>query len=435
MIYLAYEALRRSTRPWAWMAEKGHKITRSEANPLRNTLAMRMMATSFELQDRALKDYGKPAYQIWENYEDHDVVVDQHVVSSLPFGDLLRFNLETGTERPKVMIAAALSGHYGTLLQGTVRTFVQDFDTHITDWRNCREVPPEAGDFGFDGYVTHLIKFLEDMGPGTHVVATCQAAPPAMVATAVIAKEKPQLMPASLTLMGGPVDTRIAPSQMSELAGKLPMGWFENVNIQTIPSGFTGSGREVYPGFTQLAGFIALNPKPHLKQYMSFIKNSLKGDDEALEKFRNFYDEYFAVLDMDKKFYLDTLEKVFFDHHIATGQMEYEGELVDFESVTGLPLLTVEGQNDHLCPPGQTVAAHDVFSGIDKELHQNHLQPGVGHYGVFSGSKFQSEIYPVIRDFIWNAIDGKVHAKSKVTESKRKAKKVPDAVLSEDIPV
>ena len=433
MIYLAHEMLRRSTRPWAWMAERGHRMTRSEANPLRDTLGMRMMATSFELQDRMLKEYGKPEYQIWEDYDDDQLVIDEQVVANLPFGDLLRFDVVTDTPRPKVMIAAALSGHYGTLLQGTVRTFVQDFDTHITDWRNCREVAPEAGEFGFDGYVTHLIKFLEAMGPDTHVVATCQAAPPAMVATAVIAKEKPQLMPASLTLMGGPVDTRIAPSEMSRLAEKLPMGYFERVNIQTIPSGYTGSGREVYPGFIQLAGFIALNPKPHLKQYASFVKNSLKGDEEALEKFRNFYDEYFAVLDMDRKFYLDTLEKVFFDHHIPTGQMEYEGELVDFASIDDLPLLTVEGQNDHLCPPGQTVAAHDVFTGIKKSQHKNHLQPGVGHYGVFSGSKFEAQIYPVIRDFIWDSMKG--DADKSGNANKRTDKKVPDAVLSEDIPV
>ncbi len=172
---------------------------------------------------------------------------------------------------------------------------------------------------------------------------------------------------------------------------------------------------------------------PHVKQYASFVKNAFKGDEEALEKFRNFYDEYFAVLDMDKKFYLDTLKKVFFEHHIPRGRMQYKGELVDFAKVTGLPLLTVEGENDHLCPPGQTVAAHGVFSGIEQHLHRNHLQSGVGHYGVFSGSKFQAQIYPVIRDFMWEAVDGKKHEASKLKASKRK--RVPEAVLSEDIPV
>lgn len=433
MIYFTYEALRRSTRPMAWMMDKGFKLASNEANPLRNTLSMRALATAFELPARALKDYGKPAYQIWEDLGDHEEVVDQRVVQSLPFGDLLNFNVETGEEKPKVLIAAALSGHHGTLLQGTIRAFTQDFDTYITDWKDARKVPLEEGEFGFDEYVVHLMKFIETMGPGTHVVATCQAAPPAMVATAILAERRPDLLPASLTLMGGPVDTRISPNVLTKLTDKLPLKLFEKNNIHTIPAGFPGSGRKVYPGFYQLAGFIMLNPMPHVKQYASFVKNGLKGDEAALEKFRDFYDEYFAVLDMDAKFYIDTLRKVFFEHHIPTGKMEFEGELVDFGKVTNVPLLTVEGANDHLCPPGQTMAAHDVFKNIPPEIQKNYVQEGVGHYGVFSGSRFAAEIYPVIRDFVWQATDGKQHDASPIHAVEHIP--VPEGVLEADVAI
>lgn len=403
MIYTAYEAVRRSTRPMAWLLDTGHRLARHQYNPLRNTLAMRAVATAYELPARALKDYGKPRYDVRATLGDADLPIHPEVVDSLPFADLLRFDQDDAVEKPKVLIAAALSGHHATLLQGTVQTFAQDFDTYITDWKDARQVPAEAGDFGFDDYVEYLMQFMETLGPGTHMVATCQAAPPAMVAVAMLAKRNPRLVPASLTLMGGPVDTRISPNPLNNLTTKVPFSLFEKNNVHTVPRGYPGSGRRVYPGFYQLTGFLALNPKPHVRGYRDFIKNSLKGDELALEKFRSFYDEYFAVLDMTESFYLETLRKVFFEHHIPTGKMEFRGEPVEFAGVTTLPLLTVEGANDHLCPPGQTEAAQRVFSGLPDGLRKNHLQEGVGHYGVFSGSRFRNDIYPVIRDFAEDA--------------------------------
>lgn len=401
MIYLTYEAFRRSTRPLAWALEQGHQLARDERNPFRNMFPMRAMATAFELPARQLKEYGKPRYQVWGDLGDNEVVIDGQVVHSLPFADLLNFRVDDGTEKPKVLIAAALSGHHATLLQDTVSTFTQDFDTYITDWKDARAVPPEAGEFGFDDYVEYLIQFMEALGPGTHLVATCQAAPPAMVAAAIMTERKSDCVPATLTLMGGPVDTRIGGGLLGKMTEYLPFGMFEKFNIHTVPYGYPGSGRRVYPGFFQLTGFISLNPKPHFKQYFQFIQNSLKGDETALQKFRDFYDEYFAVLDMTDRFYLETLQKVFFEHHIPTGQMEFRGKPVDFAAVTGVRLLSVEGANDNFCPPGQTMAAHEVFAGIPEHDRKNHIQEGVGHYGVFSGSKFRASIYPVIRDFIW----------------------------------
>jgi poly(3-hydroxybutyrate) depolymerase len=383
----------------AWLLDQGHRLARDERNPLHSTLTMRALATACELPARALKDYGKPSYEIREYLGDMAARVQPTVVQSLPFADLLNFRTCEGGDKPKVLIAAALSGHHATLLQDTIQTFTQDFDTYITDWKDARQVPLEAGDFGFDDYVEYLMQFMETLGPGTHLVATCQAAPPAMVAVAKLAERSPEFLPASLTLMGGPIDTRISPNVLTKLTDKIPLKLFEKNNIHTIPRGYPGSGRRVYPGFYQLSGFILLNPKPHFKQYFGFVKNSINDDAESLDRFREFYDEYFAVLDMTESFYIETLRKVFFEHHIPTGRMEFRGVPVDFGAVRDVPLLTVEGANDHLCPPGQTEAAHEIFSGIPEELRENYIQEGVGHYGVFSGSKFRAEIYPVIRNF------------------------------------
>jgi len=410
LIYKTYETVRRTARPWGKLLELYTGLARHEQNPFRDTYAMRAIATACELPARAIKDYGKPTYVVTQDLGDMEVVLEPRVAHSLPFADLLNFpveggsvegaSVEGGAARPKVLIAAALSGHYATLLQDTIRGFARDFDPYITDWKDARQVPAEEGDFGFDDYVDHVIQFLEAMGAGTHLVATCQAAPPAMVAVAVMAARKSDCLPASLTLMGGPIDTRVSPIFINKIAGKIPLRAFQRNNIHTMPSGFAGSGRKVYPGFMQLSGFIMLNPKPHVKQYINFVKNSMKGDEVALQKFRDFYDEYFAVLDMTEAFYIDTLQKVFVEHHIPTGQITFRGEKVDFSLVKEMSLLTVEGENDNFCPPGQTEAAHDIFSKIPKDRHKNHVQEGVGHYGVFSGSKFQKSIYPVIRDFI-----------------------------------
>lgn len=390
-------------RPWGKVLEAGNNLARHEQNPWRDSYTMRALATACELPARAMKDYRKPRYEVWEHLGDMDIVFSERIVESMPFADLLNFEVPDAEGKPKVLIAAALSGHYATLLQDTIRGFARDFDPYITDWKDAREVPLEAGKFGFDEYVAHLIHFIETLGPGVNLVATCQAAPPAMVAVAVLAKRNPECVPATLTLMGGPVDTRVSPIFINELAEKIPHWLIEKNNIHTIPKGYPGSGRRVYPGFFQLSGFIMLNPKPHFKQYFNFIKNSIKGDEEALQKFRDFYDEYFAVLDMSEDFYLETLQKVFMEHHIPTGQMTYEGQPVDFSVIEDMCLLTVEGENDNFCPPGQTEAAHGIFSGIPDGKRKNYIQEGVGHYGVFSGSKFQKHIYPVIREFIHEA--------------------------------
>ncbi len=397
--------MRLSTRPLYHLLEASQNLARDQRNPMRNTVAMRSLATIWELSARALKDYGKPRYLVWEEMGDLEIGLQETVIQSLPFADLLNFPVDDGREKPKVLIAAALSGHHATLLQDTIRGFARDFDTYITDWKDARQVPLEAGDFGFDDYVSYLIQFIETLGPNTHLVATCQAAPPAMVAVAEMSRMKSKFTPASLTLMGGPVDTRLSPHNvLNKITTSVPLPLFKKLNIHKIPPGYPGSGRRVYPGFIQLTGFITLNPMPHVKQYKNFAVNSVKGDDASLEKFRDFYDEYFAVLDMTESFYVETLQKVFFEHHIPTGQMTYRGKPVDFGAIRKTALLTVEGENDNFCPPSQTEAAHDVCVNVPEERRGHYIQPGVGHYGVFSGSKFQGEIYPVIRDFIHHSL-------------------------------
>lgn len=396
MIYTAYEAARLLTRPMAATLETCGTIARHELNPLRNSFANRAFSTLCEVPFRVLRDYPKQGF----NVESGDGYYREHVVRSLPFADLVGFDVPGADARPKVLIAAALSGHHATLLRDTVRGFARDFTPYITDWRDARQVPLADGDFGLDDYVAYLVDFLETLGPGTHLVATCQAAPPALMAAAVLAKRNPELVPASLTLMAGPMDTRVNKGLINKVADHVPLKLLRANNIKKIPPGFPGSGRRVYPGFYQLAGFMLLNLKPHVRKHTEFVKDGLRGDTDAQEAFRGFYDEYFAVLDMTESFYIDSLQRIFFEHHMPRGLMTFEGETIDFTALKSMPLLTIEGAKDNMCTLGQTEAAHAICPNIPDALRRHHVQDGVGHYGVFSGSRFQNEIYPVARDFI-----------------------------------
>jgi poly(3-hydroxybutyrate) depolymerase len=396
MIYSAYEAARVLTRPVSLLLGAGKDIARHELNPMRNSWPNKIAATLCEIPYRALRDYPKQAF----NVESEKGILEQRVVESLPFGDLVGFGVDNAADKPKVLIAAALSGHHATLLRDTVKGFARDFDPYITDWRDAREVPLSEGDFGLDDYVAYLIAFMEKLGPGTHMVATCQAAPPALMAAAVLAKTNPACVPASLTVMAGPMDTRINKGLINKVTDHVPLKLLKATNIKTVPVGHAGSGRKVYPGFYQLSGFILLSLKPHVERYGQFVKDGFRGNDDAQEVFRDFYDEYFAVLDMTESFYLDSLERIFFEHHMPRGLMTFRGEAIDFGALTDMPLLTIEGANDNMCTPGQTEAAHAICPNIPEAKRAHHVQAGVGHYGVFSGSKFQGEIYPVARDFI-----------------------------------
>ncbi len=396
MIYATYEAARMLARPMSMLLETGRDIARHELNPMRNTLPNRIAATLCELPYRAIRDYPKRAFKV----EGANGYLEEKRIHSLPFADLVEFVVDGAEDKPKVLIAAALSGHHATLLRDTVKGFSRDFRPYITDWRDAREVPQSAGDFGLDDYVAYLIQFMEELGPGTHMVATCQAAPPALMAAAVLAKRNPELVPASLTLMAGPMDVRVNKGLINKVSDYVPLKLLKANNIKTVPPGHAGSGRRVYPGFYQLSGFMLLNLKPHIRKYAGFVKDGITGDDDAQEAFRDFYDEYFAVLDVTESFYLDSLQRIFFEHHMARGLMTYRGETIDFHELRDMPLLTIEGANDNMCTIGQTEAAHVICANIPDAKRARFVQQGVGHYGVFSGSRFQNEIYPVARDFI-----------------------------------
>lgn len=400
MFYSAFEALRLATRPMSFALEAYTEALNHDLNPLKDTVLNRTALALVETPHRMLKDYPKQPYGVTAEREGEEYVLDEQIIESMPFADLMHFAVDDAEDKPKVLIAAALSGHHSTLLRDTVRGFARDFDPYITDWKNARDVPLSEGDFGLDDYVSYLMAFMATLGPGTHMVATCQAAPAALMAAAALAEQSPELVPASLTLMAGPMDTRINKSIINKVTDHIPLDTIRKNNIKTVPKGYAGAGRRVYPGFFQLAGFVSLSLKPHIKRHATFMKDTIAGDVDAADVFRDFYDEYFAVLDMTEQFYIDSLERVFYDHHLPHGIMTHEGELLDFHCIEDMPLLTIEGEADNMCSVGQTQAAHELCPNIPDDKRHHHVQEGVGHYGVFSGSKFQDHIYPIARDFI-----------------------------------
>jgi polyhydroxyalkanoate depolymerase len=295
---------------------------------------------------------------------------------------------------------APLSGHFATLLRGTVRTLLQDHDVYITDWLNARDVALRHGRFGFEDYVDYLIRFLEHLGPGAHMVAVCQPCVQALASTAIMAADNHPCEPKSLTLMAGPIDCRINPTTVNDLATNNPIDWFRTNLISTVPFPHPGWGRRVYPGFIQLTAFMSMNPQRHLDQHQNLFSHLMSGAAEAAETIKTFYDEYFAVLDLTEEFYLETVEWVFQDMRLPTGRLLHRGETIDPTAIRRTAILTVEGENDDICSVGQTSAAHDLASRLPPHLRHHHLQAGVGHYGVFNGRKWESQVYPRVKSLI-----------------------------------
>ncbi|MDO7842118.1 polyhydroxyalkanoate depolymerase [Sphingomonas immobilis] len=326
--------------------------------------------------------------------------VREEVVFSLPFGNLLHFAKDDSEPKPKVLVVVPLSGHFATLLRNTVETLLRDHDVYITDWVNARDVPVSAGSFGFDDYVAYVIRFLEEMGPGANIVAVCQPCVHALAAVAVMAADDHPCQPRSMTLMGGPVDTRISPTVVNDLAMTKPIEWFRDNLISTVPLRYKGRGRKVYPGFMQLTAFMSMNMGRHMAQHIALYQSYADGEDDKAQGIRDFYDEYFAVLDLTAEFYLETVDRVFQRTLLAKGELTYKGAPVQPDKIRKTALLTVEGERDDICAVGQTAAAHDLCSSLRPHLKRHHLQPGVGHYGVFSGSKWERQIYPQIRSLI-----------------------------------
>jgi poly(3-hydroxybutyrate) depolymerase len=354
-----------------------------------------------ELVSRARLTHHRPPYGIDSvTVGNREIAVTEEVTFKTPFGSLLRFKKDIDVRQPRVLVVAPLSGHFATLLRSTVRTLLADNDVYITDWHNARDVPRSDGVFGMDGYIRHLMLFLEQLGPGAHVVAVCQPCVQALAATSIMAEDDNPATPSSLTLMAGPIDCRLNPTKVNELATTKPIAWFEKNLIATVPRRFRGGGRKVYPGFMQLTAFMAMNMDRHVKAHVDLYNNLAAGEYDKANQTKTFYDEYFAVLDLTAEFYLETVKLVFQDYALAKGELQYEGRTVNPKAIRKTTILTVEGERDDICSVGQTLAAHDLCSSLRPYRKRHHLQPGVGHYGVFSGKKWDTQIYPLVRNAI-----------------------------------
>jgi polyhydroxyalkanoate depolymerase len=400
MLYLAYETHSRLLSPareaasWA-LGAFGSAIAGADDAFLSNCRA------AWELVERAGLTHVSPPFGI-ESVQvgNREVPVTEREVLVTPFGTLRHFHKDTAVAQPRVLVVAPLSGHFATLLRNTVRTLLQDHDVFITDWHNARDVPLGAGRFGFDDYCTHLVRFLEEIGPGAHVVAVCQPCVQVLATTALMAQSGNPAVPRSMTLMAGPIDTRVNPTRVNELANEHDMTWFEANLIATVPWMHPGAGRRVYPGFVQLTAFMSMNLQRHIKANTDLHGHLARGETEKAETIKTFYDAYFAVLDLAAEFYLETIDKVFQRALLARGELVVEGERIDPAAITRTALLTVEGERDDICALGQTVAAHDLCSRLKPYRKRHHMQAGVGHYGVFSGRKWDNQIYPIVRNTI-----------------------------------
>ncbi len=401
MIYATFQAQADLMDPLRAAARFGMSFLDAPLPGLKDNLAIRTLSAAYEMTSRATLTHERPAYGIDRVMAgNREVAVAEDVALDLPFGTLLNFRKETGVAQPRVLVVAPLSGHFATLLRGTVRTLLAEHDVYITDWRNARDVSLEHGAFGFDDYVDYLIRFLEHLGPGAHIVAVCQPCVAALAAAAVMAQSGSASVPRSMTLMAGPIDCRVNPTKVNELAVGKPIEWFEQNLIATVPRKFEGAGRKVYPGFVQLTAFMSMNMDRHVKAHRDMFEHLATGNVEKAAVTKAFYDEYFAVLDLSAKFYLETVRLVFQDYALAKGELTWRGARVDPSAIRRTALLTVEGERDDICALGQTAAAHDLCSRLRPYLKKHHMQAGVGHYGVFSGRKWDGQIYPIVRNMI-----------------------------------
>jgi poly(3-hydroxybutyrate) depolymerase len=401
MLYQAYQAHSDIMGPIRALAGVALEHTRTRMNGAAKPSVMSNLTAAYELIARAGLTHVRPAYGIESiTVGNREVAVTEDPVERTPFGTLLRFKKDIDMAQPRVLVIAPLSGHFATLLRATVRTMLPEHDVFITDWHNARDVPLEAGRFGFDDYVAHIVRFLEKIGPGAHMVAVCQPCVQALVAAAVMAQDNNPAQPRSMTLMAGPIDTRINPTKVNELAKGKDIAWFEKNLIARVPGRYDGGGRKVYPGFVQLAAFMSMNIDRHLKAHQELYENLRKGDDEKAAQTKAFYDEYFAVLDLAAEFYLETVKIVFQDHVLPLGELTYRDSKIEPKAIKRTMLFTVEGEKDDICAVGQTLAAHDLCTSLRPYRKRHHMQAGVGHYGVFAGRTWQNQIYPMVKNVI-----------------------------------
>ena len=402
MFYQLYELNHAAMAPFRAAADVMRLAYANPLNPWSQTPFGRTVAASLEMFERTTRRYGKPEFGLNETVVgDKTVKVREEIVWSRAFCNLLHFsrNLPAAHRDPRILIVAPMSGHYATLLRGTVEALLPSADIYITDWIDARMVPMTEGTFDFDDYVDYVIEMLHFLGPDTHVIAVCQPSVPVLTAAAVMEEANDPLSPASMTLMGGPIDTRINPTAVNKLAKDKPLEWFADNVIMNVPWPQPGFMRPVYPGFLQLSGFMSMNLDRHVIAHKEFFMHLVKNDGEP-EKHRDFYDEYLAVMDLTAEFYLQTVDQVFIKHALPKGELVHRGKLVDPSAIRNVALLTVEGENDDISGVGQTQAAQTICTNIPDNMRMHYLQPDVGHYGVFNGSRFRREIAPRIVSFV-----------------------------------
>jgi poly(3-hydroxybutyrate) depolymerase len=400
-MYQAYQAGTDFMWPLRTLARLSVPMLQDPSFAVASQPAGKQLAAACKLLQLAEVTHKRPPWNIANvTAGDRAVPIVEESVLVTPFATLLRFRKEPHTEQPKVLIVAPMSGHFATLLRDTVRTMLQDHDVYITDWHNIRDVPLEAGRFGLDEYTEHVMQFLRAIGPGAHLLAVCQPTVSSLAAVALMSEDGDPATPASLTLMAGPIDCRISPTSVNQLAGSKPIEWFESNLISTVPWRHAGGGRRVYPGFVQLSAFMSMNKDRHLNAFRDYYKHLVEDEFDKAEFTRNFYEEYMAVSDLSADFYLETVQHVFQEYDLPRGELMFRGRRVDPSAIRRTALLTIEGEKDDICAIGQTLAAQDLCSKLRPYLRTHYVQAGVGHYGVFSGRRWQNQIYPVVRGVI-----------------------------------
>ena len=409
MLYQWHEFWRASLAPCTYWADAGAKMFSSHESWLTSLPGAQRTAAAYELLYRLGKDYEKPEFGIHQiEVEGLAIPVVERVVLEKPFCRLLRFKryhdqadgLARMKDDPTVLVVAPLSGHHATLLRDTVRTLLADHKVYITDWTDARMVPVAQGAFTLDDYIAYVQDFIRHIGTDNlHVISVCQPTVPVLAAISLMAA-RGEALPCSMTMMGGPIDTRQSPTAVNNLATRQPLWWFENNVIHTVPANYPGAGRRVYPGFLQHMGFVAMNPERHGQSHWDFYQDLLKGDLSSAQSHRKFYDEYNAVLDMPAEYYLDTIRTVFQEHLLPRGLWDVAGERVKPSAIRNTALMTIEGELDDISGLGQTRAAHKLCTGIAEADRVHLTAQGAGHYGIFSGRRWRDQVYPQVRDFI-----------------------------------
>jgi poly(3-hydroxybutyrate) depolymerase len=402
MLYGMFEFSKLAMAPWRAAANATRRTLRAPWNPMGDTLAGRTTAAAADLFESMTRNYGKPDWELPTTEIDGETVaVTPETVWSSPWCNLVHFKRENAPEnQPKVLLVAPMSGHFATLLRGTVNTFLPDSEVYITDWVDAAMVPISDGRFDLNHFVDHVADMIRAAGEHVHVVAVCQPGPPTLAAISLMAEDGDELRPASMTFMGSPIDARLSPTVPNKLAEEKPFEWFEKNAVHTVPANFPGAMRRVYPGFLQLSGFMQMNWERHVDAHWQFFNHLVEEDGDSADKHRQFYDEYLAVMDLTEEFYLQTIKDVFQEHKLPRGEFEHRGRIVDLSKITDIALMTVEGENDDISGIGQTQAAHDLCSNIPADIRIDLVQPKVGHYGVFNGSRFEKEIAPRMKAFM-----------------------------------